>query len=241
MQLRIGEARTDLYLMPDGRYDLIFQRVKGNARSIAGTTQAEVLFNGMEALDINALTSDLNERLDAFIAEDLATDQAAGMQAVDVMRKGGTPPPDSSARPNTLFVNPSWSEARVDTFEKKLKRFYAGVDDPWFMGTLEYGVAGLRFGPRANDKELYDRYLKGRPVRYDDPEYIRFLRSLFEDHLMRFTTYPMKRLLHTVSLGNADSVKKGLRHDGLPFLGRPLVRAGGDERAARRIQRQGAG
>lgn len=209
VQLRIGEARTDLYLMPDGRYDLIFQRVKGNARSIAGTTQAEVLFNGMEALDINALTSDLNERLDAFIAEDLATDQAAGMQAVDVMRKGGTPPPDSSARPNTLFVNPSWSEARVDTFEKKLKRFYAGVDDPWFMGTLEYGVAGLRFGPRANDKELYDRYLKGRPVRYDDPEYIRFLRSLFEDHLMRFTYLSHEaELLHTVSLGNADSVKK---------------------------------
>src|SRR5512137_2076705 len=34
VQLRIGEARTDLYLTPEAKYDLIFQRVKGNARSI---------------------------------------------------------------------------------------------------------------------------------------------------------------------------------------------------------------
>jgi len=208
-QLRIGDDRADLYLEPGARYDIIFQRSSTTARSVSGTAQAELLFNGMDALDINALTSDLNERLDAFIAEDLATDQAAGMQAVDVLRRGGTPPPDSSARPNTLFVNPSWSEARVDTFERKLRRFYAGVDDPWFMGTLEYGVAGLRFGPRANDKELFERYLKDRPVRYDDPEYVRFVRSLFEDHLMRspFRSHEVE-LQQAVIRGDADSLKR---------------------------------
>src|SRR5512137_2076244 len=33
-QLRLGEARTDLYPTPEAKYDPIFQRVKGNARSI---------------------------------------------------------------------------------------------------------------------------------------------------------------------------------------------------------------
>lgn len=214
-QLRIGEARTDLYLEPGATYDVVFQRLPGAARSVAGRSNAELLFNGLDLLDINALTSDLNERLDAFVAEDLATDQAAGMQAVDVVRKGGTQPPDSSARPGTLFVTPSWSEARVDTFERKLKRFYAGVDDAWFMGTVEYGVAGLRFGPRTNDKELWARYLKGRPVRYDDPEYVRFFRSFFEDHLMRFPFRSSEADLQRALAGGVlDSVKRVFaRHD----------------------------
>lgn len=209
VQLRIGEDRADLYLKPDGHYDVIFQRSASAARSVSGTAQAELLFNGMDALDINALTSDLNERLDAFIAQDLATDQASGMQVVDRQRQNGTATRDTSSAPQMLSVGPSWSEARVDTFERKLRRFYAGVDDPWFMGTLDYGVAGLRFGPRANDKALYERYLKGRPVRYDDPEYIRFLRSMFEDHLMRYPyrTYQAE-LEQAVAMGALDSLKR---------------------------------
>ncbi|MBL8001800.1 MAG: TlpA family protein disulfide reductase [Flavobacteriales bacterium] len=208
-QLRIGEGRTDLYLEPGASYDMVFQRLPGAALTVAGRPNAELTFNGLDLLDINALTSDLNERLDAFIAEDLATDQARGMQAVEIMRKGGTPPPDSSARPGTLFITPSWSEARVDTFERKLMRFYAEVNDPWFKGSVEYGVAGLRFGPRTNDKELWARYLKDRPVRYDDPEYVRFFRSFFEDHLMRFPFRSDEAALQrAIATGRLDSVKQ---------------------------------
>jgi thiol-disulfide isomerase/thioredoxin len=69
-------------------------------------------------------------------------------------------------------------------------------------------VAGLRFGPRTNDKELWARYLKDRPVRYDDPEYVRFFRSFFEDHLMRF---PFRKdepaLQRAIASGVLDSVK----------------------------------
>lgn len=215
VQLRIGEARTDLYLEPGANYDVIFERIKGSARSVSGAANAELTFNNLDALDINALTSDLNGLLDAFVAEDLATDQAGGMQAADVLRKGGTSAPDSAARPGTLFVTPSFSDAKVDTFERKLRQHYAGVDDPWFMGMVEYGVAGLKFGPRANDKELFDRYVKGRPMRYDDPEQVRFIRSLFEDHLLLFPlrTYEQE-LKRAISSGVPDSVKMVFaRHD----------------------------
>lgn len=209
VQLRIGEARTDLYLEPGANYDVIFERIKGSARSVSGTANAELTFNRLDALDINALTSDLNGLLDGFVAEDLATDQEGGMQAADELRKGGISAPDSSSRPGTLFVSPSLSEAKVDTFERKLLRHYNGVDDPWFMTMVEYGIAGLRIGPRTNNKELFERYLKGRPVRYDDPEYVRFLRSLFEDHLMRFPfRSDEQELQRAIASGVPDSVER---------------------------------
>lgn len=187
MQLRIADAIADVYVRSGSVINVEWPGPDPMVpRSLNRPVRVPIVFHDMDALDINALTSDLNERLDAFLMEDLATDAAAGMQVFDIQRKSGELP-DTSSRPPTLFVTPDLSTARVDTFEHKLKRFYRGIEDPWFDGYLEYGIAGLRHGPRANDRELYERYLKGRPVLYSNPEYVRFLRSIFEDHLQAFT------------------------------------------------------
>lgn len=206
--VRIGTVTADLLLRP-GTYDVEMPAPDAaRPRSINGTTRVDLVFHDLDPLDINALVSDLNERLDAFVAEDLATDEAAGMQALDVVRKSAAPlHPDSVKRPGTLFITPGWSEARVDSFERKLRRFYAEVQDPWFWNDLDYGVAGLRFGPRANDRVLFERYLKGRPVLYDVPEYARFVTSFFAEHLMRqpFRRDP-ERLTAFIARAEADSV-----------------------------------
>ncbi len=185
-QVRIGEVNADLW-MRGGTYTLEIPAPDPKAPlSVNGTTYVNAVFKDLDQLDVNALLADLNGRLDAFIAEDLATDRAAGMQALEIgSRKGEKSQNDSLRRPGTLFITPSWSTTRVDTFEKKLRGYYAEVKDPWFWHDLDYGMAGLRFGPKANDRELFDRYLKGRPVLYDVPEYVRFIGSFFEDHLMR--------------------------------------------------------
>ncbi|MEZ4740685.1 MAG: hypothetical protein R2818_15320 [Flavobacteriales bacterium] len=65
----------------------------------------------------------------------------------------------------------------------KMRRFYADVMDPWFAHYLDYGLAGLRIGVAGERKELFERYLKGKPVQYDDPEYVRFIRTFFADQL----------------------------------------------------------
>jgi thiol-disulfide isomerase/thioredoxin len=215
MQLRIGDDLADLYARPGsvlnvewpGRDPLV-------PRSLNRTNKVPIAFTDMAPLDINALTSDLNERLDDFLLEDLATDAVAGMQAVEVKRKD-TIPGDTTQRPATLFVTPDMSAARIDTFEHKLRRFYAGIDDPWFDRYLEYGVAGLRQGPRANDSALYVRYLKERPVLYDNPEYVRWLRDMFDEHLVAYGyRYHANDLKHALAVGDMDSVKTVLaRHD----------------------------
>ncbi len=184
VQLRIGERFADLYVRPGSTlnvtpYDL------GSARSLNGTTRMGLDFTDIDPMDVNALTADLNERIDAFIAEDLATDQAAGMQALDVQRKANSAKPDSTTRPPTLFVTPTLSKARIDSFAVKLRKFYAEVQDPWFAHYMDNSIGGLYVGPRANERELFEVFVKGRPVRYDDPEYVRLTRTLFGETLER--------------------------------------------------------
>lgn len=188
VQLRIGERIADLYVRPGSTlhvtpFDL------GTARSLSGTTRMGLDFTDIDALDVNALTADVNERIDAFVAEDLATDEAAGMQALDIQRKEGSVKPDSAARPATLFVTPQLSKARVDTFAMKLRKFYVEVNDPWFAHYLEHSIAGLYVGPRTNDRELFETFVKGEPVRYDDPEYVRLIRTLFGESLDQLYRY----------------------------------------------------
>ncbi len=209
MQLRVGSYAGDLFVRPGSDLQVHFPAPgPGMVRSIGGSTKVDLEFRDIAAQDINALMADLNERLDAFITEDLATDEVAGMQAVDVARKSSPEPNDTIRRPPTLFVTPTWSDVRVDSFELKLRRYYAEIDDPWFEANLTYGIAGLRQGPRAVDSLLYARYLKDRPVHYDVPEYIRFVRSLFADALRtRVMRHHMERLDNALKIAEPDSVK----------------------------------
>lgn len=206
--LRIGLVGADLWLRA-GTYRVTMPPPDpGQVRSLSGTARVDLIFEDLDPLDVNALMSDLNGRLDAFLAEQLATDQDAGMQAVaQARREGSALVPDSIGEPG-LHLGPTWTEGRVDTFSQKLLKFYAGVDDPWFQRNLEYGIAGLHMGPRHSDRELYNRYLKDRPMQYDVPEQVRFFTSFYTDHLLRFpfrsAPGTMQRLVRE---GRTDSLK----------------------------------
>lgn len=184
-RLRIGDVMADLYLRPDQELHVHFPLPGPDVvASLNGNVRVDLTFNGLSALDVNALTTDLNERIDAFIIADLATDEAAGMRALDAYRRNGMEQRDSLGTASLVQVSPSWSPARLDSFELKLRHFYREVEDPWFSHYLEYALAGMRLGPRSRTIDLYDRYLKGRRINYDDPECVRFLRGLFTEQLV---------------------------------------------------------
>lgn len=213
--IRIGDVVCDLWLR-DGALEITVPAPTPDAAHTLSGIHVDPVLTDPDPMDVNALLSDLNERLDGFVAQDLATDSRAAMQAVDSTRRNhGTLRPDTAARRTPLYVTPNWSDARVDTFEVKLRRFYAEVKDPWFWNDLEYGIAGLRFGPRANDRTLFTRYLKDKTVLYTVPEYVRFVRSFFEDHLIRFPFHTHETaLINTIRAADMDSLKHILaRHD----------------------------
>ncbi len=208
-RIRIGDVIADLYLRPGQDLHVQFPKPDpGVAASLNGRVRVDLLFNDLSALDINALTTDLNERIDAFILADLATDEEAGMNALDQYRRADPAGKDSLADDPSIHVVPTWSPERLDSFELKLRHFYREVDDPWFVHYMEFALAGMRLGPRTRSMDLHTRYLKGRSIRYDDPEYIRFLRGLFTEHLVAVVYRDHeKELMKALGSGDAVSLK----------------------------------
>ena len=75
--LRIGTLNGDLWLR-GGHYTIGFPAADPRKpRSVNGTTEVDLTFTDVDRLDVNALLADLNMRLDDFIAQDLATVNAA--------------------------------------------------------------------------------------------------------------------------------------------------------------------
>lgn len=214
--LRIGMVGADLWLRAGEYHVEMPPPGPDQVRSISGTARVNLTFVDLDPLDVNALVSDLNGRLDAFLAENLATDQNAGMEAVAKARSGsGNLIPDTLGDRPPIFLSPNWSESRVDTFAQKLQKFYAAVDDPWFQQDVEYGIAGLRMGPRVKDRDLFNRYLKEKPVLYSVPEYVRFFSAFFTDHLLRFPfRSDTEALQRNIRKAQTDSLKLLLaKHD----------------------------
>ncbi|MBK9762553.1 MAG: hypothetical protein IPO87_04105 [Flavobacteriales bacterium] len=212
MYLRIGERTADLYVAPGSDLNVVLTPMPG-ALSLNGTSRMVITFTGMDPMDVNALSSDLNERIDAFISEDLATDETAGMQALDIKRKDGGTLEDSTKRPPTLFVTPLLSANKVDSFTTKLRRFYAEAKDPWFAHYLNYSIAGLYAGPRTKESDLFKKFLEGKPVLYNDPEYVRFIRNFFSDQLDQLARTRGDSLTMFASTGNAEELRKLFQHN----------------------------
>lgn len=206
--LRVGDTGADLWLRP-GIYHVQVPPPTSGMNTLSGTSTVELTFIELDPLDINALMSDLNGRLDAFVAEGLATDANAGMEAVARARGGGAAmQPDTAGAARGLYLAPTWSAARVDTFAAKLRKFYAAVPDPWFKANVEYGLAGLYMGPASQDRALYDRFLRDQPVRYTVPEYTRFFTNFYKDHLLRFPFRSRPEAVQRyVREGRTDSLK----------------------------------
>lgn len=207
--LLVGTTGADLWLRAGAYHLEMPPPAAGQVRSLSGTARVDPVFLELDPLDINALMGDLNARLDAFLAEKLATDQATAMEAVAKARDGsGAMAPDTTGAARDLYLYPTWDEARTDTFGRKLEKFYANVDDPWFRQNAAYGIAGLYLGPKTRDRDLFDRYLKDRPVLYDVPEYVRFFSAFFADHLLRFPFRShTEALLRNLREGRTDSLK----------------------------------
>ncbi len=206
--LLVGGHRAELFLRDRSTYRVHPMQPDGR-RPVKGQVPVDLEFIELPPLDINALMTDLYDRLDGFVAEDLATDEAGGMQAVDLLRRDGARPQrnDSVKRPATLFYTPGWSTARLDSFAARIRRYYADVDDVWFQRNVELGICGLYQGPQRDGVVLHQRCLAGRMPDIDKPEFVRLFRSLYDDHLLAgpFRT-DERRLLDGVRNASTDSL-----------------------------------
>jgi thiol-disulfide isomerase/thioredoxin len=114
-----------------------------------------------------------------------------------------------------LFVTPVLSKARSDTFAFKLRRFYDAVDDEWFGHYLEYSIAGIQQGPQVNERKQFETQLQGKPILYDDPEYVRFIRNFYSESLERIYRYSADSLQIAATSKSKDALRRLFQHNDL--------------------------
>ncbi len=213
-RIRVGLRHADLFLRPGAHYTIRVPGSAGAATTMNGTMEFVPEFEDLDLFDVNALVSDLNTRIDAFLAEGLATDETGGMQAVERVRTLGADSLPRNTRPVNVSVLPAPEPVKVDTFEAKLRRFYKDAKDAWFWHYLDYSMAGLRLGPRANEHATYERYVKGKAIGYSDPEQMRFLQNFFADELLDRVYRRAPEAVKTVVLqADADSLGRWFATD----------------------------
>ncbi|HTB33012.1 MAG TPA: TlpA disulfide reductase family protein [Bacteroidia bacterium] len=76
----------------------------------------------------------------------------------------------------------------VDSFYKAMLVRYKSIHNPDFFGFMTYTLAEIGNNILEGQKTLGEKYLKGKPVLYNNYEYMQFFNDYFKDYMQNFTT-----------------------------------------------------
>jgi thiol-disulfide isomerase/thioredoxin len=83
---------------------------------------------------------------------------------------------------NELYLERN--KALVDTFRVRVNAQFADVDIPYFQDFMTYKTAGLEQVSRAlGQAQIVKQYFAGKPVLYDNTEYMQFFGNFFSKYL----------------------------------------------------------
>lgn len=114
-----------------------------------------------DSTDMNFLAADYNKKFDFFWG-------------------------DSTSNRYMEFVAGQSAEV-LDTFHNQMTRHYRWVKNPYFHTWLEYGFASMENATFQSEFRTASRYLKGKPIIYDNHEYMGFFNNFFEGFLYRWS------------------------------------------------------
>ena len=181
VKLTINHVTADFFIEPQRTYEIRFDDpAAGVAKTIGGNTKVNPVFLSLDRFDINALLTDMNTRIDAFIVAEYGKQKVADQQVVKAELV------HSKEHLDTISVRLPSFPARIDTFETKVTNFYSEVDHPFFKEQLRYALAQLRIPKEHTRKLLFERYLKEQPIQYGSPEYVKFFKKFFHRYLLQY-------------------------------------------------------
>ncbi len=155
--LRTGKQKANLYVEPNRSYTLFFP-ARDTVRFVNENIeeQVDLTFAITDKLEINALVIDYNERFEKFWAE------------------------------NFQYFVQKRSRARLDSFELQTLTHYAVVNHPYFKTHITYNLAELDLNTFQSKTSLAQKYIVGKPIQYDNSEYMTFFNKFFTRYVELF-------------------------------------------------------
>jgi len=108
------------------------------------------------------------------------------------------------------------NKALLDTFRLRINRHFGSAKNPFFLDYAAYKTAGLeQLTQYYNRAQLARKYFTGKPILYQNPEYMDFFNSYYS-HYLTSSTGPLRKLDLKALLLTADpyaSLMKGMAAD----------------------------
>ena len=160
--LKVNGITGSFYLRPNNTYDLIFPDLPpGDARTINGTQTVDVLFPDLDSTDINFLLSEFNM---------LYENQFYG---------------------NIRLLQSKMFLPLIDSFKLDMDKRYGGLNNYFFKTYREYAIGSAELlkydaGGGRRKLDIFNEYLRNRPILYSNQEYVRFVSSFFRGFIFSF-------------------------------------------------------
>lgn len=158
--VRSEGVSASMFLEPSSKYKVHLPRLPDDqAWSMAGNNVVAMIFSDLPINDINSLVSDLNICYDSFI--------------------------------NDIYLELAYRRvnSKIDSFAVDVtEHSFHNVDNKYFDDYRFYLVASLvqmqnqLSNIKTGKKDLYDKFLKDRPILYDNVSYMSFFNSFHEQY-----------------------------------------------------------
>lgn len=158
--INIDNLIGKIYVQPNFVYGIYFPGKDSLTNNQEGTeTTVDISVYGKDSTELNALIVDFNTQY------------------------------------NQLFINkkdaylsPVKLNAMLDTFLLVSKKRYAHIKNPYFKHYLEYSFADFFSNISRSKSLLYKQYIDGRPILYNNYEYMQFFNAHFKGYLKAFAS-----------------------------------------------------
>lgn len=152
--LSIGNYKADMYVLPGHNYRVEFPAPDTTRYENPYIEHnVELTFYINDTLEINSLIMDFNDQFDKFWVKNYQ---------------------------NFVRREP---EHCLDSFYNAMLARYKDVQNPDFRGYFTYSIAELENNTLESPRELGEKYLAGKPILYNNAEYMQFFNDYFKDYM----------------------------------------------------------
>jgi peroxiredoxin len=156
--LKIEKNITSMYVEPNAAYEVSVLAPDSTTYQNPNVEHdVELSIKLKSKTEINALTMDYDKRFDDFTS--FYFDRFVGR------------------RPKSA----------IDSFKLVIHNYYSDVKNPYLDTYVNYSIASLEEKIKESEKKLFHSYLEGRPIQYNNPEFMNFFNTFFKQKLHNFS------------------------------------------------------
>lgn len=192
--ININKTEAELYLAPNTNYDVYFLKAVGQPDGFQ-IKKTEVVFFGLDSLDINYKIIQYNSWFDMYVAA------------------------------NSDKITTGNFHHYLDTFKMNAAEGYKDVQDEFFLTYVRYNIAEMdqAFNSKGEQRlNTFLQYIQPFPVYYENDQYMRFLKRFYSEDFNDYNPDTEAEIFLALSKSSPTLLMKALKQD--LFLANPEIR-----------------